>query len=235
MGKRVMSSRDKIREMTIIAMFIAIIAVMGFIPQVGFIQIFGVSATLIHIPVLIGAVLLGRKGGIILGLAFGLVSLIRATTSGGFDFLFIFPWVSILPRFIFGLIIYDFYRLIHKLIKIQIIALVVSFLLLSLIHSLMVLPMMVSTFPIILNNANFTEIVGDSMSTIEGTNSFALAMKLIWGVLITNSIIEAALAAIIGGIVTDRLIKYLNFPGNKAPKQKLNTENIKEDNNEDSN
>jgi ABC-type enterobactin transport system permease subunit len=99
----------------------------------------------------------------------------------------------------------------------------------------MVLPMMVSTFPIILNNANFTEIVGDSMSTIEGTNSFALAMKLIWGVLITNSIIEAALAAIIGGIVTDRLIKYLNFPGNKAPKQKLNTENIKEDNNEDSN
>lgn len=211
-NKRVLTKKEQIREMTILAMFIAIIAVMGFVPQIGFITIFAVSATLIHIPVLIGGVLLGRKGGIILGLAFGIVSLIRGATSAGFDYVFIFPWVSVLPRFIFGLIIYDVYRLFHKIFKVRIVALAVSFLVLSLIHSVMVLPMMVSTFPIIINNASMADIVGgDALGVMEGTNSLSLALKLIWGVLISNSIVEAALAAIVGSVVADRLMQYLKF------------------------
>jgi uncharacterized membrane protein len=233
--KAKLTKREQIKEMTILAMFIAIIAVMGFIPQVGFIQLFGVSATLIHIPVLIGGVLLGRKGGIILGLSFGIVSFIRATFSGGFDFLFIFPWVSILPRFIFGLIIYDVYHLFKRLLKNQLLSISISFLVLSLIHSLMVLPMMVSTFPIILGNANFTNIVGTDISTIEATNSFALVMGLIWAVLISNSIFEALLAAIVGGIITDRLLKYFNGGENISIDQKKLTNSIKEAKNENSN
>ncbi|MBN2541194.1 MAG: ECF transporter S component [Bacilli bacterium] len=213
--KRVMSKRDKTREMTIIAMFMAIIVVMGFVPQIGFITIFAVSATLIHIPVLIGGALLGRRAGIILGLTFGAVSLIRGATSGGFDFVFVFPWVSILPRFIFGLLIYDVYHFFNKLIKARIVALSVSFLLLSLLHSVMVLPMMVTTFPIIVNNASLGEIVGgDYLTLMQDTNSLSLALKLIWGVLITNSLVEAALAASVGAIVADRLIQYLKFNNN---------------------
>ena len=213
--KRVLTKRERIREMTIMAMFIAIIVIMAFVPWLGFIPIFGVSATIIHIPVLIGGALLGRKNAIILGTTFGVVSMIRGAMSGGFDFIFVFPWVSVLPRFIFGLLIYDVYRLFSKVIKPRIIALGVSFFVLSLIHSLLVLPMMVATFPMIISNANFADIVGgDALGVMQSTDSFNLAMKLIWGVLTTNSIIEAGLAAVIGGIVADRLIAYLKLNNN---------------------
>lgn len=201
--------------MTILAMFIAIITVMAFVPQLGFITIFAVSATLIHIPVLIGGALLWRKGGLILGLAFGVVSLIRGAMSGGFDYLFIFPWVSVLPRLIFGLLIYDVYRLFNKIIKVRIVALAVSFLILSLIHSLMVLPMMVATFPLVISNASMAEIIGaENIAYMQSIDSTGLALKLIWGILISNSIIEALLAAVIGSIVCDRLIQYLHINSN---------------------
>lgn len=212
MATNTLSNKQKIREMTILAMFIAIILVMAFVPFLGFITIGPVSATIIPIPVMIGGVLLGRKNGIILGLTFGVASLIRATYSANFDFLFIFPWVSVLPRFLFGLLIFDTYRFFKRILKIQILALIVSFFVLSLLHSLFVLPMMVSTFPIILGNASLAEIVGSSaMATIETTSTFSLAMKLILGILISNSIFEALLAATIGAIVCDRLMVYLKI------------------------
>ncbi|XMB72759.1 ECF transporter S component [Mycoplasmatota bacterium WC30] len=208
---KVFSNKEKTREMTILAMFIAIIAVMGFVPWLGFIPIFGLSATIIHVPVLIGGTLLGRKSSIILGLAFGVISMLRAFTSVGFDYVFIFPWVSVLPRFIFGLVIYDVVRLFRKLIKNRLLAFGAAFLILSLIHSLLVLPMMVSTFPIILGNASMSSIVGgDATTFMEGIDSFKAVMSLIWGILISNSIVEAGLAAVIGGIVTDRLVNYMN-------------------------
>jgi uncharacterized membrane protein len=205
------SNKQKIREMTILAMFIAIIVVMGFVPNLGFITIAGVSQTIIHIPVLIGGVLLGRKNAIILGLTFGLASFFRATTSVGFDFLFIFPWVSILPRFIFGLLIYDVYQLALKLLKKRFVALVVAFFVLTLIHSLMVLPMLWSTFPLVVGNADWGSIVDQNAGTLDylaANSSFAAGMRLIWSVLIANSLIEALLAASIGAVVADRLMAF---------------------------
>lgn len=197
--------------MTLLAMFIAIIAVMAFVPYLGFITIGAISATIIPIPVLIGGVLLGRKGGIILGLTFGVVSLIRGAMSVNFDYLFIFPWVSVLPRFIFGLLIYDTYQIIKKIFRIQILSLVIAFFLLSMIHSLLVLPMLVTTFPIVLGSPSLQGIVGgDNVTFIQSIDSFRAVMGLIFGILISNSIVEALLAASIGAIVTDRLLVFLN-------------------------
>lgn len=207
--KVIKSNKQKIREMTILAMFIAIIAIMGFIPNLGFITIGLISYTIIPIPVLIGGVLLGRKSAIWLGLAFGVVSMIRGATSAGFDYLFIFPWVSVLPRFIFGLVIYDIYRFFLKVIRIRFVALVVSFFILSMIHSLLVLPMLVTAFPIILGNANMGSIVGSEvLAFISDSSSLSASIKLIFGILISNSLIEALLAASIGSIIADRLIAF---------------------------
>lgn len=212
--KTVFGNKKKVREMTLLAMFIAIIIVMGFVPYLGYITILGTSSvTLIHIPVLIGAVLMGRKGGIILGLTFGLTSFLRALTSVGLDYIFIFPWVSILPRFLFGLIIYDVYRFFYKLFKGRLLALVISFGLLTIIHTLMVLPLMISAFPLALNLPSVSSMVNSGgeglLDFMRNTNSISAIMTIIIGVLVSNGIIEAGIAASVGAVVADRLIAIL--------------------------
>jgi len=210
------SKKARIREITILAMFTSIILLMIFVPYFGFITIFGIpSVTLIHIPVLIGGAMLGRKAGGFLGLIFGIGSLIRAMTSTGLDYLFIFPWVSVLPRVIFGFIIYDVVRLFEKIFQIRVVALVISFALLSAIHTLMVLPMLVSTFPIALGNAGIADVVGDLMAFVEANASISGLMKIISLVFLSNGAIEAGLAATIGAVIADRLIAFKKNNENK--------------------
>lgn len=100
--------RNKIiRTIVFDAMFIAIIAIMAFVPNIGLITVSPlISFTLLHIPVLIGAALFGWKRGLIYGIAFGLLTLIQAATQprGAFDPLFINPLISVLPRALFGLV-----------------------------------------------------------------------------------------------------------------------------------
>jgi uncharacterized membrane protein len=61
-------------------MFAAIIFVMTFSP-IGFIPLGAMNATIIHVPVIIGAIVMGPRIGAFLGFLFGLASLIRATIS----------------------------------------------------------------------------------------------------------------------------------------------------------
>lgn len=213
----VVSKRDKTRQMTILAMFVAIIVVMGMVPFLGFIPFLGLSFQIITIPVIIGAVILGRKAGIILATVFGVVSLIRGAMSGGFDFLFVLPWISILPRVIFGLIIYDVFRFFKKILpEKRIIALALGFLTVSLIHTLLVVPMLATGFPIVFESPSIYDGVlkgefGDAtIDAIGDTQTFSAIITWMFGVIITNGIGEAILAMLIGSVVTDRLIAYLS-------------------------
>lgn len=109
-----MKNRKIILEIVISAMFIALLAIFSFVPYVGFITIGPISFTTVHIIVLIGAMLLGWKHGLIYGFFFGLFSFFQAlSTAGTVNYLFVNPFVSILPRIIFGLVsglIFDFLR-----------------------------------------------------------------------------------------------------------------------------
>lgn len=70
----------------------------GFIPWFG-----GASLTIMHIPVIIGAVLEGPVVGLVVGLIFGLFSVIQASMPNGiFDPLFRNPLISVLPRLFIG-------------------------------------------------------------------------------------------------------------------------------------
>lgn len=99
-------------ELVLTSTFVAIILIMSLIPQLGFITIVpGVSLTIIHIPTLIGIFLLKPRSGFILGVAFGVGSLIAAFLYGGpLDLAFQNPLVSVLPRAIFGIVAYYIYR-----------------------------------------------------------------------------------------------------------------------------
>lgn len=81
----------------------------GFIPFV-----LGVSITIMHVPVIIGAVLEGPLVGTVIGLLFGIFSLIWAfIRPSGPDIYFQHPLVSVLPRLFIGLVAYLVYRVVR--------------------------------------------------------------------------------------------------------------------------
>lgn len=96
----------KSKELTQLAMLIAITILLGIIPNIGIIQIGVISLTILHIPVIIAGYLMGVKGGLVVGLCFGLTSLYVASTRAfsPVDLLFVNPLISVLPRTIFGII-----------------------------------------------------------------------------------------------------------------------------------
>jgi len=75
-----MKIQNKTQQLTVLAMFAAIILILG-IPgnPIGFIPLPFIRGTTIHIPVIIGALILGPKYGAVLGFMFGLVSLANNT------------------------------------------------------------------------------------------------------------------------------------------------------------
>lgn len=215
--------RERILEITTLAMFSAIIILMVFVPWLGLITLFGIpSITLIHIPVLIGGAMLGRKQGAFLGLVFGVGTLIRATYSSGFDYLFIFPWVSVIPRVIFGFVVYDVVRWISQFfrwvsgkrkwlwfLKQRLTALIVSFAVLTAFHTLMVVPMMVATFPLAMGYASIGDLVGgDTIAVMEANSGWYGVKIFLASIFLSNGAIEALLAATVGAVVADRLMAF---------------------------
>ena len=73
----------------------AIIVVMASVPFLGYIPLGFMNATIIHVPVIIGAILLGPKYGAFLGLVFGVTSVIRATITPNVTSFVFSPFVSI--------------------------------------------------------------------------------------------------------------------------------------------
>ena len=72
-----MTTHEKLRQLTLTSLFIALVVLFGMTP-LGLIPVGTLNATILHIPVIIGVIALGLKPGLILGLAFGLVSTLRA-------------------------------------------------------------------------------------------------------------------------------------------------------------
>lgn len=79
----------------------AITIVLGIVPGIGFIPVptISASATIEHVPTILGGVLAGPIVGIISGLIFGIMSFTQSTTP-----LFKDPLVAILPRLFIGLV-----------------------------------------------------------------------------------------------------------------------------------
>jgi len=71
----------------------------GFIPWFG-----GVSLTIMHIPVVIAAVVVGPVSGVAVGLVFGLFSMLQAAVAptGPTDVWFTNPLLSVVPRLFIG-------------------------------------------------------------------------------------------------------------------------------------
>ena len=107
-----MSDTNRTRKIVITGVMAAISVVLG-ATRLGFIPwLSGASLTVMHVPVIIGAILEGPVVGGIIGLIFGLFSLIQAAVSptGPVDVFFTNPLVSILPRILIGITSWLVYR-----------------------------------------------------------------------------------------------------------------------------
>lgn len=107
----------KVLVMAQLSLLSAIIVIMTFVPYVGYISYGALSITLIHIPVILGGVLLGAKGGAILGGIWGLTCMLKAlfappTPLEGI--IFKNPLVAIVPRIVVGLVAGSLCALIVK-------------------------------------------------------------------------------------------------------------------------
>ena len=105
----------KIKTIVYDAMFLVLIILFTAVDYLGYINIGVVSFTTIHILVLIGAALFGWKRGTIYGFIMGVSSLIKAIQyPGTANYFFINPFISILPRVIFGLVSGFVFDLVRK-------------------------------------------------------------------------------------------------------------------------
>lgn len=125
-----MKIEKKVMDMSLAGIFTAIIITMSVVPFLGYIPLGFMNATIIHVPVIIGALLLGPKYGAFLGLVFGMTSLIKATltptvtsfvfspfvTIGGYSGNMWSVVISIVPRVLIGVVAYYVYELVMKIV-----------------------------------------------------------------------------------------------------------------------
>ena len=121
----------KTKDMVTTAMFVAIILAMSFVPYLGYIPLGFMTATIIHSPVIIGAILLGPARGAFLGGIFGLTSMINNTFNPNLTSFVFSPFYSLgnvhgnfksliicfVPRILIGVVAYYVYTGIVKLVK----------------------------------------------------------------------------------------------------------------------
>ncbi|MGL4973525.1 MAG: ECF transporter S component [Culicoidibacterales bacterium] len=77
-----------------------------------------INVTIIHIPVIIAAIVVGPASGMIVGLIFGIFSMINATVNPSLlSPIFLNPLVAVLPRVLIGLVAGYVYLAITKVTK----------------------------------------------------------------------------------------------------------------------
>jgi len=102
----------KTRDVALAGVLSAICIILA-VTRLGYIPFFaGTSVTIMHLPVIIGAIVGGPVVGTIISLIFGVSSLILASVAptGPGDAFFTDPWVSVVPRLFLGLVAWAVYR-----------------------------------------------------------------------------------------------------------------------------
>lgn len=100
-----MKESNKVFQMTVISMFLAILIIQTFVPVLGYIPLGAIDITIVHITVILAAILFGPKTGIIIGTSWGLLSMIRSYVQPSITNVFFQnPVISVLPRLLVGLL-----------------------------------------------------------------------------------------------------------------------------------
>lgn len=104
-----------VRKMTVSGVLGGLSIILGMTP-LGFIPVGPTKATIMHIPVIIGAITEGPAVGAFVGLIFGLSSIFSAIWQPTpVSFAFLNPLVSVLPRILIGITSYYVYKALNSM------------------------------------------------------------------------------------------------------------------------
>lgn len=191
----------KTKNLTYLALFMAIEAVMVLVPFLGFIPIGPLRATTLHIPVIIAAIVLGTKEGAAVGLIFGIFSMVNNTVNPTVTSFAFSPFISgnilsaviaIVPRVLIGVVSGYVYKLLKD--KWPNGSMVISSFLGALTNTVLVL-------------GGIWLLFGHAYAKALGRSFNSLAPYFI-SIISTQSIFEAVVGAIIATAVAKALLKF---------------------------
>jgi uncharacterized membrane protein len=196
------------RYMATLAMLCGLLLVKG-MTGIGFIPLPVIKATTMHIPVILGAVILGPGAGATLGAVFGACSIWANTTTPGLLSFAFSPfmstdglvgaaksiWIAMGCRILFGLIAGFFWKLMKKILKQDYVALPVTAVVATLCHTCLV---MGSIY--ILLAQQYAEAKNVAISAVFG---------LVMGTVTASGIPEAIVAAILVTVIGKALLHLM--------------------------
>jgi uncharacterized membrane protein len=195
------SNKSSARRLTICGIMIAITLIMAYTP-IGMIPLGTVSATISHVPAIITAIVVGPIEGLIVGTAFGIISLFKAITSpsGILDPLFANPLVSVLPRMMIGLTAHYTYKGLTKLFKGRndSISITIAGCVGSMTNTVLVLGMLYVIY-------------GQKLIEMLAVQNLQAVRAIVLATVTTSGLIEMVVSAIIAVIIAKALKKALHI------------------------
>lgn len=196
------------RYMATLAMFIGLVAVMG-LTGIGFIQLPLIKATTMHIPVILGAILLGPKAGAILGAVFGLCSIWANTvtpsllsfafspfmTNEGFIGAVKSLWIALGCRIALGLVAGWLWQLLKRRNWNEMITLPVTAAASTIVHTLLVM-------------GSIYILLGQQYAEAKNV-AFSAVFGLIMGTVTASGIPEAIAAAVLVTVLAKALLPVM--------------------------
>jgi len=216
-----MNKRTKTFDLVLTALFMAIIIVMTMVPNLGYINLVLIKATLLHVPVIIGSIVLGPRLGAILGATFGITSLIKNTLEPSLLSFAFTPFyqvgdiggnfwsivISIVPRVLVGVVPYLVYSCLMKLMKNVKIKSVISLAIAGVLGSF------TNTFLVM----NLIYVCFREEFALSQDIAITAVYRVILGIIATNGVPEAIVACIftlsVGGALISLVPKIKNSRG----------------------
>lgn len=202
------TSKVNVRSMSLLAMLSGVLLVMQ-ATGIGMIPLPAFKMTIMHIPVILGAVVLGPGTGAFLGAVFGLCSVWANTTAPGMTSVFFSPflsttgwigvvkalWVSVGCRVLMGFLSGWLWRLMGKLKVKELHALPITAVVSTLLNTLLVLGSICLLFP-------------QDYAQINDTTVNAL-FAVVGATILTNGLAEAVAAAVLVTVIGKALLQYM--------------------------
>ena len=205
-----MYSWNKTQYIALTGMFTAIIFLMTFM-GIGILPLPFLRPTILHVPVIIGALLMGPKHGAILGFMFGLASMLFATYNPGATSFIFSPLINLpgtergsllalivafVPRILVGVIPWYVFAGLRKLLppKLTIANYAIAGIVGSLTNTILVMHLIFLLFGSTWNAARATPAPADAIYTA------------ILGIVVTNGIPEAITAAVLVAAIVGTLV-----------------------------